>query len=146
MITPSSPSEQILFTTVRIETNLGLGAIGSGTGFFYEHKLDGEKSIPLIVTNKHVVKGAVKGKFQLHEADTGAEPKPSGRFVNVDLDNFEHHWFPHPDPQIDLCIMPFQPVKDLAEKMGNRSFMFNSITLLFRPRSFRNNLPRLRIL
>jgi hypothetical protein len=122
MITPSSPSEQILFTTVRIETTLVSGAIGSGTGFFYEHKLDGEKLIPLIVTNKHVVKGAVKGKFQLHEADTNAEPKPSGRFVNVDLDNFEHQWFPHPDPQIDLCIMPFQPVKDLAAKNGKQIF------------------------
>ena len=122
MITPTSPSEQILFTTVRIETTLGSGAVGSGTGFFYDHKLDGDKTIPLIVTNKHVVKGAVKGRFQLHEADTGEKSKPSGRFVNVDLDNFEQRWFPHPDAAVDLCVMPFQPVREDAAKKGKKIF------------------------
>ena len=122
MITPTSPSEQILFTTVRIETTLGTGAVGSGTGFFYDHKLDGDKTIPLIVTNKHVVKGAVKGKFQLHEADASVEPKPSGRFVNIELDNFEQLWFPHPDAGVDLCIMPFQPVRELAVNNGKQIF------------------------
>ena len=122
MTTPTAPSEQILFTTVRIETTHGSGSAGSGTGFFYDHKLDDEKTIPLIVTNKHVVKGAVKGRFQLHEADTSAEPKPSGQFVNVELDNFEQRWFPHPDADVDLCVMPFQPVRELAAKNGKQIF------------------------
>lgn len=124
MISPESPSEQLLFTTIRIETTLGSGAVGSGTGFFYNHKLEGEKSIPLIVTNNHVVKGAVKGRFVLHEADTdtSAAPKPSGRFVNVDLNDFEQQWFSHPDPAVDLCLMAFQPVKELAAKNGKQIF------------------------
>jgi hypothetical protein len=122
MITPTSPSEKLLFTTVRIETTLNSGAVGSGTGFLYEHKYGDNGAIPLIVTNKHVVNGAVKGRFQFHGADASVEAKPSGLFIDIELNNFEQRWFPHPDAGVDLCIMPFQPVVELAANSGKKIF------------------------
>jgi hypothetical protein len=117
-----SASEQILFTTIRIETTLESGKIGCGTGFFYTHKIDSEKTLPLIVTNNHVVAGAVKGRFQLHESDDNEGAKPAGRYVNVELDNFQKRWISHPNSQIDLCVMPFHPVKELAARNGKQIF------------------------
>ena len=46
---PESISEKLMFNTVRLETELGMG-----TGFFYNFKV-GENIYPTIITNKHVV-------------------------------------------------------------------------------------------
>ena len=55
--------EQLSFSTTRIETEDEKGRTYSGTGFFFSLKVkDGE--VPLLVTNKHVVKGMEKGGFR----------------------------------------------------------------------------------
>ena len=46
---PESISEKLMFNTVRLETESGMG-----TGFFYNFKV-GENIYPTIITNKHVV-------------------------------------------------------------------------------------------
>lgn len=118
MITPTTITEQLLFTTVRIETDRGVG-----TGFFFNGRIDEAKRLPLIVTNKHVVKGSKVGSFQLHEADGNADaPKPAGRFFSVNLHEFESTWLDHPDPDIDLCAMPSQPLFQQVEKAGKALF------------------------
>lgn len=47
---PISLAEKLMFNTVRIETLDG----SSGTGFFFNFK-QGELTIPVLITNKHVV-------------------------------------------------------------------------------------------
>lgn len=119
MITPTTLTEQLLFTTVRIQTDRGVG-----TGFFFNARIDESKILPLIVTNKHVVKGSTKGGFQLHEADRNADPpKPAGRFFSVTLNEFESLWMDHPEPGVDLCAMPCQPLYGNAEKLGKTVFI-----------------------
>lgn len=61
-----SASEQLAYSTVRIETTGREGA-GSGTGFFYRfvESEDGNENVPAIVTNKHVVAGTTEGTFVL---------------------------------------------------------------------------------
>ena len=54
-------STQIIFTTVPIYVEKNDGSSCSGTGFIYQHKIDGNKSIPFIVTNKHIVENAKRG-------------------------------------------------------------------------------------
>lgn len=123
MINPRRPADQLLFTTVRIETTGAEGKVSSGTGFFYNHRLDGDKVLPLIITNKHVINGAKQGRFQLHESNgSGADRKPSGLFFNVGFDNFEMSWIGHPDPGIDLCVMPFQPLRIEASQQGKEIY------------------------
>lgn len=51
MLDPQSVTEQLLFNTIRIEAEDGTGGIASGTGFFFDHRLGGDRTLPLIVTN-----------------------------------------------------------------------------------------------
>lgn len=46
---PESISEKMMFNTVRLETESGMG-----TGFFYNFQV-GDATYPTIITNKHVV-------------------------------------------------------------------------------------------
>ena len=123
MIRPTTLSEQLLFTTVRIRVEYDSGVTGTGTGFFFHCRLDEKAGIPVIITNKHVVRGSKTGTFQLHEAQTiEGEDRPSGRFFTVQLDSFAGRWVPHPDEQVDLCAMLFQPLRGEAERQGRRVF------------------------
>ena len=54
--------EQLCFCTVRIETRDIDNNCYSGTGFFFNLSVD-EKVVPVIITNKHVVKGMTSGQF-----------------------------------------------------------------------------------
>ena len=40
------------------------------------------------------------------------------------FDDFEKRWIPHPDSEVDLCAMPFQPIIVEAEKRGKSVFAF----------------------
>ncbi|MDH5751091.1 MAG: serine protease, partial [Deltaproteobacteria bacterium] len=122
MINPISVSEKLLFTTVKIETTTNEGK-GTGTGFFYNYKIDDQTQLPLVITNKHVVKDAVSGKFLLHEAKTvGDKVQPSGSFFPVTFDKFEQRWFGHSDDEIDLCGMPINPLIEQFAQSGKEVF------------------------
>ena len=64
MLPNLAPSEQLTYSTARIECETDEGP-ASGTGFFYKFLDDGEKHVPAVVTNRHVVSGARRGKFHL---------------------------------------------------------------------------------
>lgn len=75
--------------------------------------------MPTIITNKHVVRGSVTGKLKVHLADQHASGQlPSDICEEVALSNFEQQFFMHPDPHVDLCAMPFQPLHAEALKEG----------------------------
>jgi len=117
---PLTPSEQLTHSTVRIECRLADGGISTGTGFFYRAADDGERHIPVVVTNKHVVEGSVSGRFHL---TLGNDEGPLvGQHFAVELSNFNRLWVPHPDPSVDLCAMPLGPVLHLAEQQRQRPF------------------------
>jgi hypothetical protein len=117
-----TPVEQLAFSTVRIETDLSDGGIGTGTGFFYGVKQqDDSQHIPVIVTNKHVVKDAIKGRFRLTLQNTEGAPDV-GNHMTIELDDFERKWIHHPITDIDLCVMPIAPLLRLAEEQGKNFF------------------------
>jgi hypothetical protein len=115
MITPVSMTEQLLFMTVRIETKAASGELGVGTGFFFNFRVDERSHVPVIVTNKHVVRGAIEGTFQIHQARGNA---PSVTTTTFQFQNFEQEWHPHPDPDVDLCALPIGPIISTASKDG----------------------------
>lgn len=120
-----STVEQLCFNTVRIETSDALGNKYSGTGFFFNLKLD-EKVIPLLITNKHVVSGMSKGFFIFTERNHQDEPEYKRHFsVTID-NNFENKWFMHPDSQIDLCALPINPILEELHTKLNKTFFFKS--------------------
>lgn len=116
MIKPVALSERLLFSTVRIEVQLSNAQIGTGTGFFFDFPLDDQRRIPVIITNKHVIRDTVTGRFQLHESHVvDGETTPSGSFFTVELDQFMGRWISHPNDNVDLCAMLFQPLRLEAE-------------------------------
>lgn len=99
--------EELINTTIRIETKISDQIKGSGTGFFFNFCNDSENNtcIPAIVTNKHVVKGAISGELVFNVF--GDDERPLiGKQIISNIDNFESKWIMHPDSDIDLCVMP----------------------------------------
>lgn len=118
---PLSPAEQLAHSTVRIECDLAGGGVGTGTGFFYSLDKQGDQHVPVIVTNKHVVEGATKGRFLL-TLHNGTDGPAIGKVQAYELDSFENRWVPHPDKSVDLCVMPIAPLLHEAEKTNTRFF------------------------
>jgi hypothetical protein len=112
-----SPSELLVYSTVRIECDYKGGEQGTGTGFFFAFARREQIFVPAIVTNKHVVDGAVRGTFHIHLRDASGFPsiQQSDRFV---IDSFQSFWIPHPDPTVDLCVMPITGLIEKAKRNG----------------------------
>ena len=117
-----STSEQLMYTTVRIECNYKDRTSGTGTGFFFDFLINKSTNthVPVIITNKHVVNNAVNGEFVLTLA-TNNQPSDTTHF-KVTLDNFESWWRKHPDDNVDLCAMPIAPILEEARKQGKQLF------------------------
>lgn len=111
-----SPIELLIHSTVRIECNTAKGK-GSGSGYFFAFLEKDNQSIPCIVTNKHVVAGALRGVF--HLTIQGSDGLPNlGEYVSFVFDNFEQMWIGHPDPSIDLAIFPIGQLLNSAKEQG----------------------------
>lgn len=120
-----SPAEQFAHSTVRIECDMPGGGVSTGTGFFYSLNRQEDQHVPVIVTNKHVVAGASKGRFLLTLRDNSGGPDV-GNTKAFELDNFQARWVPHPDGDVDLCVMPIAPLLREAEAT-NTQFFFVSL-------------------
>lgn len=105
-----SISEKISYSTVRIECDYENGTSGTGTGFFYNFLIDKENKthIPVIITNKHVINGALRGRFILTTADNEGNPIDTDHY-GVYYDNFESSWIKHLEDDVDLCAIPIAP-------------------------------------
>jgi hypothetical protein len=115
------PSEQLAHTTVRLETVNSKGERATGTGFFFSCLQNGDTSVPVIITNKHVIEGAEWGSFHMTPCDENNDAKHASHF-KITLDDFARRWFPHPDPAVDLAAMPIAPLLHEAEKKGTPLF------------------------
>ena len=112
-----STSEQLAFTTVRIQCETKTGNVSTGTGSFFSFQFNGDQQVPVIVTNRHVIKDSIRGIFQLTRANADGTPQV-GKFDNIVIDDFENKWIFHPKPEIDLCIMPIAPLYYEAKTQG----------------------------
>ena len=121
-------SELVLLCTIRIETTVPNG-ISTGTGFFFrflENTQTGQY-IPAIVTNKHVIKGAITGKLRFSLKGRDGNPL-SGEFYDLILDNFESRWIKHPDDKVDLCILPIASIHEEMER-SQKSLYYSAFTM-----------------
>ncbi|MET1122767.1 serine protease [Priestia megaterium] len=114
-------TEQFLYSTVRIECTHLDGGISTGTGFFFRFLDDGQTNFPAIVTNKHVVEQAITGKILMTLRDDDGNPINT-EHLTIELENFEHMWIFHPDPEVDICIMPLGPILEQARSLQKNVF------------------------
>jgi hypothetical protein len=122
---PKTIAEQLFFTTVRIDTIAGNGAPGSGTGFFFSHKI-GEENYPFVVTNKHVVEGMNEGALTFLQRRDAAPILGNG--FRLRIDNWAQVWFGHPDPNIDIAICPFAPLEAHVKHQHNVDLFYRYVS------------------
>lgn len=113
---PISISEQLLYSTIKIETLDG----SRGTGFFFNFKYD-EKTVTVIVTNKHVINNDMNCvvSFDLHLSN---EDDPSDKNVTV---KYTNGWIPH--SKHDLCFCFAVPLFEQIKKQFNRNVFFRAL-------------------
>lgn len=114
-------AEQLMHTTVRLECTLVDGRSSTGTGFFFSYQLDDQSTIPVMVTNKHVIEGSQTGTFVLTARSSEGEPL-LGAYETISLDSFEARWLKHPDPGVDLAVLPIAPLLNAVEAAGKSVF------------------------
>jgi hypothetical protein len=76
-------STQLLYTTVPIYAKKDDGSLASGTGFIFSIRETETTSIPLLITNYHVLEKSTVGFVELHIAENGL---PTNRSVRVQFD------------------------------------------------------------
>lgn len=117
---PLTITEQLAYSTVRLECQTPSG-LSTGTGFFFKFLEDGDRHVPVIVTNKHVIRNATSGRFIITKSDAEGNPIPTEHFT-VNVPNLQQFWKLHPDDDVDLCAMPLAPVINLATQQGQTLF------------------------
>lgn len=118
-------STQLLFTTVPIWTEAQNGDRTAATAFIYNAPVPNkpEHSVPVLVTNHHVLKDAKRGVIEMVERD-GDQPKREKR-VRVELTlplSAEYV-----SAELDIAILPLGPALNQLEVAGRPAF-FRSIT------------------
>jgi S1-C subfamily serine protease len=111
----NSITKKLLFNTIRVDTVLDDGSEGSGTAFVVSHA-HARGTYTFIVTNRHLVDGVRRGGLVFTQKQNG-QPAFGHRF-QLNIEDFPHAWFMHPDPQVDLAIIPMRPLEQAARDQG----------------------------
>jgi len=128
MINPISPSEQLLFTTTRVQVSYADNTKGTGTASIYTVGIDAGRIAPFLITNKHLVEDEVhgegiNGKITVHLGEMkGDKLVPSDINQRINFNNFRSQWHFHPNNNIDLCAMPIAEVLEAFKKEGKTLF------------------------
>lgn len=106
---PKTISEQLMFNTVRLVASNG----SSGTGFFYNFKID-DKVFPTIITNKHVVNYNPNETMTFHLHLKTGEKESSENFQVT----YATNWIFHSTKDLCFCFINpvFQEVKNRTGK------------------------------
>ena len=117
-------AELLSYVTVRL-TCVRANGISCGTGFFYDipHITDPTLHLPVIVSNRHVVKNVVETIIVFTLAD--ANSFPSSETYTLRIDNRAFPWIGHPDASVDLSVLPIVPALNHMQRQGKRPFFFS---------------------
>jgi V8-like Glu-specific endopeptidase len=113
--------DELTHSTVRIETTLSDGNVSCGTGFYMNFLQNKDSCVPVIVTNKHVVKDAQIGKIHMTLAKNDGTPN-IGNHELFQIENFEQSCIKHPDPDVDLVAFPMSYLLTHITNLGKTPF------------------------
>jgi hypothetical protein len=119
-------AEQLFFTTVRIDTVTANGGQGSGTGFFFVHKLASVDYL-FVVTNKHVVNDMREGRFSFLKQKDGLPTLGDGFTLNIGPQDWSNMWFGHPDQNVDIAICPLVPLLNFVKQEHGTDLFFRAV-------------------
>src|ERR1700691_5319825 len=117
-----TPYEQLFFTTAFIQADYPDGSAASGTGFFYGVNVDADQLAMFLVTNKHVVDGAVNVRVTLIAGAHSEMKQPilgKAETITIPAIIFSGH----PDPDIDVTVAPISPWMNALQSQGKQVFL-----------------------
>ncbi|MDD3012748.1 MAG: serine protease [Candidatus Gastranaerophilales bacterium] len=115
--------DQLIYSTVRLEVfNRENIPIGVGSAFLQALSID-DCDCGLLITNKHVIKDAYFCKFCFTLADENNNPI-FGQKILFRIGDFESQCYLHPNPDIDLCALPFGPIYNYLKNQGINIFFY----------------------
>ncbi|WP_333732591.1 trypsin-like peptidase domain-containing protein [Streptomyces sp. IBSBF 3010] len=121
-----TPAKEILFSTVRL-TNESTKGTSVGTGFLMHQEVGPDRYVPFLVTNKHVLEGADRLTIGLIAKDHDSGGPKLGQRADVIIAN--PSWIGHPDPEVDVAVMP----TNLLYSNPERQFVKSIPTTLLPP-------------
>lgn len=111
-----SLSEMIMYNVLHISMlNAEQKQIGSATGFIFGFCNDGSKRVNCLVTNRHVLTKCAYVKVTFTRKNTEGMPDV-GNLVSVTLSTASA--ICHPNPDVDLAILPVGPGVDSLKHSG----------------------------
>ena len=119
-------AEQLFFTTARLECRAGT-TTSAGTGFVYgveAEKKDGGSTgtAQFLVTNRHVAESAMDELVvQMIARKPGENAPDFGKPAAIRV-NAKPGWSFHPDPEVDIAVVPFLAVLEGLEAAGTPTF------------------------
>lgn len=109
--------EKLPHTTSRLEARDANGRISYGTGFYFDFRIDERRHITMVMTNKHVVEGAVE--LRMYVTRRTRDMKPFfGQFNAWTIENIADIIIDHPDPGVDLAAFPVGEVLMAMDDQG----------------------------
>lgn len=111
-----TPTRQLLYTSVRIETTLRDGSTGVGTSFVFRDAGSPEGKQVFLVSNKHVVAESVTGTVFFTQTSNG-QPLLGEPFF-LKNDGFANQWHGHPDESVDIAVVPLSWQLDMIGRDG----------------------------
>ena len=128
-----SITEQLLFSTVRIEANRNDGALSVATGFVVHHKDHEDHEYPFLVTNRHVIQDTSSGQFTLSHAVSDVDYRPLlGKKTPAVLNEDRWTWIAHPSDDIDIAVLSLAPIFEFLSA-GETSYFIKSIATTLGP-------------
>lgn len=114
-------STQLLYVTLPISVIKNNGNNEFGTGFFvsYQAGEDINSTIPLLITNWHVVKDAEKIILRMSSANDAGLPVSTDP-INLELNAKD--WVKYYDETLDLAVMLMGPVFNNLSNLGKKFF------------------------
>lgn len=117
-----TPTKQLLYTSVRIETSSRDGSTGCGTSFVFRDQASPPGQDLFLVSNKHVVEGSDTCRIFFTSQGPDGQPKLGEPFF-VRNDMFSAQWHGHPTADVDVTVMPLSWQLDLIAKDGQRAYL-----------------------
>ena len=106
------------YSTIRIECVM-TNYCSTGTGFFYFFSIGQGRSIPAIITNRHVVDGSVLTVLTFSMKKDGA---PLHEKIRLKVPTNICMWYGHHDTNVDLSYMPILPIIEHLKRQGKEVF------------------------
>ena len=113
-------ADQLLYITARIEAERPIGR-SFGTGFFFSFVDDSGPGVTCLVTNKHVIDNSPSGMVHFNTKRPDGTPDV-GKHIAVRL-NWGSNWLRHPNPDVDLAVLPVGDVMEEFQKKGISIFI-----------------------